>query len=311
LLKGFREQGLVIHVLREKDAVLTYLRDTPHFPPFIHETTVEAWDRREVLFRECCSFEFVSLTVPIPPSPEDSKEKVRPEQTLVLKPVEEDFFRLLRFIHGVDTNKVALARRGRRSYYLPLTFEDLRQVTPLLEEISLGVDLWELRVDLLTSYDPTFLAFQVATLRRHSTHPILFTIRTQNHGGMYPDVPSNDEVAINTLHSLLDHALRLGVEYIDLEVTFPQSVISDIIRRKRNTTIIGSYQDWKGSISWLGPETRLVYDRIVRMGADIVKIVSKANSFEDNTGLRQFAAIVERNAIPLLAFNLGAEVISN
>ncbi|KAJ7188589.1 shikimate kinase/Threonine synthase-like 1, partial [Mycena filopes] len=48
LLHAFKaSQGLVIHVLRDKDAVLTYIRDSTHFPPYYHESAKEAWSRRE------------------------------------------------------------------------------------------------------------------------------------------------------------------------------------------------------------------------------------------------------------------------
>ncbi|THH18805.1 hypothetical protein EW146_g2242 [Bondarzewia mesenterica] len=301
-LKAFREQGLVIHVLREKNAVLKYLRESTHFPPYFHESSVEAWDRREILFRECCSFEFVSFTVPVPPAPVDT---VTPDQTLALKPVESDFFRLLRFIHGVDTNKVVLYPRGHRSYFLALTFDDVRSAIPIIDDISMGIDLWELRVDLLKSYDPTFLAFQIAALRHHSSLPILFTVRTLRQGGKYPDL--TDQASSGALAALLHHALRLGVEYIDLELSFPKDVFLDLVAHKGNTTIIGSHHDWKGSISWTGLEIRQIYDRIVRRGADIVKIVNTAKSFEDNMNLRKFAASVERNGTPLLAINMGSE----
>ncbi|KAJ6602150.1 type I 3-dehydroquinase-domain-containing protein [Mycena sp. CBHHK59/15] len=306
LLQAFRSHGLVIHVLREKDAVLQYLRESTHFPPYYHETAKEAWDRRAQYFRACCSFEFVSLTVPIPPAPAGLRDTVTPDQTLALKPVEDDFFRLLRFVHGVDTNKVSVSHRSPRSYFLSLSYEDITQAIPVLEDLSLGIDLWELRVDLLASLDLTFLAFQIALLRRHSPLPILFTLRTSRHGGRFPDIP-NDEAAINDLGTLFRHALRLGVEYVDLEVTFPLSVLEDIVSLKGSTTIIGSYCDIMGNISWTGHQTRQIYDKIVQMGADIVKIVNVARSFEDNMSLRQFVATVERNPIPLVAINLGPE----
>jgi 3-dehydroquinate dehydratase type I len=308
ILHRFREHGLVIHVLREKEDVLTYLRESTHFPPYVHETAVETWERREVYFRESCSFEFVSVTVPIPPAPQGSTETVTPDQTLALKPVEQDFFRLLRFIHGVDTNKVALGARGHRTYFLALTFDDVRRGIPILDDISIGIDLWEIRADFLASLDPTFLAFQIATLRRHSTLPILFTLRTVSQGGKYPDINPNDPEAVNRISFLLHHALRLGVEYIDLEIVYPRSVLADVVARKGNTTVIGSYHDWKGSMPWTGPATRQMYDTIVEMGADIVEIVNVAKSFEDNMSLRQFVSAMEKHPHPLLAINMGPEV---
>ena len=306
LLISFKARGIVVHVLREKDAVLSYLLQSTHFPPYIHETAVEAWDRRESLFRTCSSFEFVSMTVTIPPVPDGAADVITPEQTLALKPVEEEFFRLLRFIHGVDTNKVAVGPRSPRSYFLALTFDDVRRAIPIMEDISLGIDAWELRVDLLGSSDLTFLSFQVATLRRYSSLPIIFTVRTAPQGGRYPD-PIN-EPATSSLHALLCHALRLGVEYIDLEITYPRPLFNEIVFRKGNASIIGSYHDWKRSILWVGPETRQVYDTMVRLGVDIAKIVNMAWAFEDNMALRQFADSLGRSPVPLLAINMGPEV---
>ncbi|PFH53765.1 hypothetical protein AMATHDRAFT_136739 [Amanita thiersii Skay4041] len=176
-----------------------------------------------------------------------------------------------------------------------------------MDDISIGIDLWEVRVDHLQSYDPDFITFQIATLRKHSLLPILFTIRTVSQGGRYPDVREDDLQAVERLRSLLLHALRLGVEYIDLEVTLPLSILKEIICGKGNTTIIGSYHDWKEGLFWASPQTRQVYDSIVRMGVDIVKITSTAKVFEDNMSLRQFCSSVERHPIPLLAVNMGSE----
>ncbi|KAJ7039129.1 type I 3-dehydroquinase-domain-containing protein [Mycena alexandri] len=298
LLHAFKgSQGLVIHVLRDKDAVLTYIRDSTHFPPYYHESAKEAWNRREKFFRECCSFHFVSLTVPIPPGLPDT---VTGDQTLALKPVEDDFFRLLRFVHGIDTNKVPVGRGAPRSYCLSLTFDDVAQAIPKIEDLSLGIDAWEIRVDLLASLDFTFLAFQIAILRQHSPLPIIFTLWRAPNG----DRPLDPEVTKNTVDALFKHALRLGVEYVELDARFPRSIVEDVVSLKGNTTIIGSFYDTTRNLSWNGPEAQLVYNSIVGMGADIVKIVYFAQSYEDNLSLQKFTAKVDR---PIIAINLGAE----
>ncbi|KAJ7782798.1 type I 3-dehydroquinase-domain-containing protein [Mycena metata] len=278
LLHAFKDsQGLVIHVLREKDC--------------------QAWDRREKFFRECCSFNFVSLTVPVPPGLPDT---VTGDQTLALKPVEDDFFRLLRFVHGIDTNKVPVGRGAPRSYCLSLTFDDVAQAIPKIEDLSLGIDAWELRVDLLASLDLTFLAFQIAILRRHSPLPIIFTLWRAPNG----DRPLDPQATKNTVDALFKHALRLGVEYVELDARFPRSIVEDVVSLKGNTTILGSFYDTTRSLSWNGPEVQMVYNSIVGMGADIVKIVYFARSYEDNLSLQKFVAKVDR---PIIALNLGAE----
>lgn len=320
LLKAFaRERGVVLHVMREKEKVLEYLRNATHFPLY-HGTAVETWERRAGWFSECCSYEFVSLTVPIPPSSlQDGK--FTPEQTLALKPVEEDFFRLLRFIHGVDTNKVPIhlnSPHPHRTYFLCLTYPDITQALPVLEDLSHGIDMWELRVDFLQSLDLTFLAFQIALLRRHSNLPILFNLRSISQGGKYPNLRDGDQEGYDRLEALLRFALRLGVEYLSLELIFPPALFNTLMRLKqttyKSTSIIGSFHTTVNgpSISWQGPETRRVYEQIVRLGCDLVMITNVARRFEDNLALRSFAEAVERefgvNRKPLIAVNILPEV---
>ncbi|KAJ7188588.1 type I 3-dehydroquinase-domain-containing protein, partial [Mycena filopes] len=169
-----------------------------------------------------------------------------------------------------------------------------------IEALSLGIDAWELRVDLLASMDLTFLAFQIATFRRHSPLPIIFTLWHAPNG----DRPSDAETTKNTIDALFKHALRLGVEYIELDARFPRSILEGVVPLKGNTTIIGSFYDTTRNLSWNGPEAQMVYDSIVRMGADICKIVYFAQSYGDNLSLENFVAKVDR---PIIAMNLGAE----
>lgn len=296
LIRQFKEYGLVIHLLREKEDIFEYMRKSDHC-----EMDAFSWEKSLDLFRECCSFEFTSLTVPLSPSP----GKV--DQRCFLKPVEQDLFRLLRFIHGVDTNKASWSP-GHRTYRLPLTYDDIRHAIPVIDDLSIGIDLWEIRVDLLKLWDLDFLSFQVATLRRHSSLPILFTVRTTSQGGKYPSPEEDDHTAVRRLSALLEHGLRLGVEYLDLEVTYLTQINVTIPRLCGNTTILGSYHDCTGSVPWTGPRMWQIYDSIVKMGAGIAQITNTVRGCEDNMSLRQFAANVDRGPIPLVAVNLGVDV---
>jgi pentafunctional AROM polypeptide len=297
VLKKFRENGLVIHVLRDKETVAAHIR---------HDQDPDAWERLVTLFRDCCSFEFASLTVQVPLDEDVSMDDNTNELSVIFKPVEQDFFKLLRFIHGVDINKVPT--RGHRTYFLTLTFDDLNQAIPHLEELSIGVDLWAIRGDLMASYDPSYLSFQVATLRRHSTLPIVFTIRTKSEQGKYPDIDTDDTALLESLSAYYQHALRLGIEYIELGLEYPRSVIESVIPIKGNSSVIGTFFDRKDTCYWESPEMKLIYDNIVNMGADVATMILRAKSFEDNMSLRTFASSVEGGPIPLAAINLGIEV---
>ena len=301
-LRKFREHSLVIHVIRDKEAVAAYVQKSA-----VHDQDPDEWARLAMLFRECCSFEFASLTVEAPQDREDvSMEANANELSVIFKPVEKDFFRLLRFSHGVDTNKVST--HHHRSYFLTLTYDDLNKAIPHLEDLSVGLDLWGIRGDLLASYDPNYLSFQVATLRRHSTLPAIFTIRTKSTMGNYPDIEADNAPLLESLTSLCQHALRLGIEYVELQFDYPRSAIENVVSMKGNTSIIGTYFDKKDICRWEGPESKQVYNKIVDMGADVAIMVFHAKSFEDNMSLRTFASSVSSGPIPLVAINLGIEV---
>jgi pentafunctional AROM polypeptide len=305
ILKKFRENGLVIHVIRDKESVAAYVRRSA-----VHDQDPDAWEQLATLFRDCCSFEFPSLTVQVPQNEEDvSMEDNTNELSVIFKPIEQDFFRLLRFIHGVDTNKVPT--RGHRTYFLTLTYDDLNQAVPHLEDLAIGVDLWAIRGDLLASYDPNYLSFQIATLRRHSTLPIMFMILTKSDFGKFPDIDAGNTPLLESLTAYYQHALLLGIEYVELELECPRSVIESIIPMKGNSSIIGTFYDRKDTCKWDNPETKKIYDSIVNMGADAASIIFRAKSFEDNMSLRTFASSVEGGPIPLAAINLGIEVSRN
>ncbi|MCE3488404.1 type I 3-dehydroquinate dehydratase, partial [Staphylococcus aureus] len=50
-----------------------------------------------------------------------------------------------------------------------------------------GVDVLELRVDLLRECTPAFVREQVAELRRITPLPLLYTVRSASQGGRLPD----------------------------------------------------------------------------------------------------------------------------
>lgn len=301
LLRQFREHGVVIHVLRDKDAVAAYTRTSQ-----VHQHDPHTWDQRVALFRDCCSYEFASLTSHPPTDQDISMEDSKHELSVVFKPVEQDFFRLLRFIHGVDTNKVPT--RPHRTYFLSLTFDDINKALPHLEDLSVGTDLLSIRADLLASYDLSYLSFQIATLRRHSSLPISFTLRMKSEAGHYPDLDPDNPQMLESFTAYFHHALRLGMEYVEVNIHYPPPVIKSIVTNKAHTSIIGLYCDHGTGLRWDNLEARRLYDNIVAIGADVAVMALHAKTFEDNMRLRVFAASVENGPIPFIGLNMGNEV---
>lgn len=143
--------------------------------------------------------------------------------------------------------------KGNQSFILPLTFPDITEAKDLLERISYGGDIWELRVDLLhsaSSQDPvgcpsaSYVASQLEFLQKVSDLPILFTIRTVSQGGKFPDDGAKAALDLMLL------AVERSCAYIDVECTWPEYLIAEICSRKKNSKIVGSFHDWTGDIRW-------------------------------------------------------------
>eukprot|EP00912_Choanoflagellata_sp_UC4_P000720 UC4_evm1s449 len=109
---------------------------------------------------------------------------------------------------------------GPGTYYLSLTDPDV--TTGIIKGEEWKAPEWveregplhhavEVRVDLLASQQPEYVLQQLTITRRHCSNlPMIYTVRTRNQGGSFPD----DERAAFELMVL---GLRFGCEYVDVE----------------------------------------------------------------------------------------------
>jgi len=72
-----------------------------------------------------------------------------------------------------------------------------------------------------------------------------------SQGGAFPDHAEREAF------DLLNLALRMGVEYIDVEISWPEKRIRDLSSRKGASQIIASWHDWSGKMKWNGARRTL------------------------------------------------------
>ncbi|TFK37120.1 Shikimate dehydrogenase [Crucibulum laeve] len=302
LLKQYAAaKGPVVHISRPIDEVVKYLGVETSRPAY-GEPITEVYRRRAPWYSECCNYEFINHVGEVR---DDGKLAVAQKGT------RDEIARFFKHVTGQKPNLSANLASGRRSYFLCLTYPDISQALPHIDELSEGVDALELRVDLLRSpkdYESighiipsaSYVADQIAILRRASSLPIIFTVRTKAQGGAFPD---DAEVEVI---QLLQLAIRLGVEYVDIEIALLEKQIRDLSSRKGSSQLIASWHDWSGNMKWNGPLVKEKYDTAVGFG-DIVKIVGKANSIQDNFDLYNFVTSVQSKprAKPIIAINMG------
>jgi pentafunctional AROM polypeptide len=309
ILKDYTECGLVINVVRVMDDMLGYLgsTSTAHRPAY-SEPILNVFKRRQPWFVECSTHEFVNI--PRGTSAQDLRSS--PDDALRVKKASEDAIHVFfGHITGHRPNLAPNLAPGRRSYFLSFNHHDVTQLLPHIENLTVGIDAVEIRVDCLRdfqSYDSlgrhipnkSYVANQIGAIQRETPLPIVFTVRTVSHGGAFPDDAEAEAFDLMYL------ALRLGVEYIDVQVTWSAKRIFELSSQKGSSKIIASWHDQSGNAKWNGLVIQEKYQVAYQFG-DIVKLVCAANDVEDNLDLFHFVSKVSSipNAKPIIALNMG------
>lgn len=207
------------------------------------------------------------------------------------------------------------------SFFLCLTLPDYNQFGPRLVSMVKGVDAIEIRVDLFR-HPPnfeftsgklfqeylTFITNQIKIIKQYLPRlPIIYTPRTVAEGGEIPD-----SLSIHIIKAIYILGFYLGCELIDVQVNMPNEILQTVcqLRKETNSKIIASYHKLNEPLNWLGIECKELIEKGQTFG-DIIKIVSIANSIEDNDRLEEFTIKywenkVVSNQFPLIAINAGS-----
>ncbi|KAI5847985.1 type I 3-dehydroquinase-domain-containing protein [Morchella snyderi] len=301
--------------------------------------------RREPMYTVCSNFEFYNLW--------DKKlvsmSGASPPSSPTLKRVEQDFLRLLNFAFQQEMAPLIVWDRNSphpasaaastaledRLYTYALVLPPNASFGPIdggriadLDDLSATVEAFDLRIDhLLHSAMPVgankrdstavlrFVSKQFAHVRRQSNLPIIYHVGTVDQDGSYPARPT-DARSEDDYFNLLYHGLRLGAEYLVVELQYSDQRIRELVASKGATKIIGSYHE-KSTPAWDGPERIRMYDRAAQLGCDIARLSQRATCQGDNFAAiafswevkrRRDAAAAQPGGLPLpslIAFNTG------
>lgn len=281
LLKDYmaRPGCIVLHVHRDVDDIIKYLQEDKSRPAYTNDIKA-VWNKREEWYHECSNKLFIS------PSVDMEARASRSQLQCVVQ----------RFMERA-TGQSSVTIPTSRSYFVSLTSASYSDVDAKeLRAIASGCAAVELRVDHLQSLDLQFVADQIATLRHKlQSTPIIFTIRTTEQCGKF------DSTQHKKAFELLQLALKMEVEYVDLETTWPSYLVENIVNNRGATRIIASDHS-AVSIPWSNGRWEASYKAAARFG-DIVKLVNTAATPQDNVHLEVFREAHQDK--PLIALNMG------
>ncbi|KAH6877356.1 Shikimate dehydrogenase [Thelonectria olida] len=279
-----RNGGRVIMVHRDTEQVVEYLMRDKSRPAYTTEIR-SVYERRKGWYDECCNLIYYS------PHPETSDTQ---------QEIPHDFQQFVASVSGRNNHLEDVVAKDH-SFFVSLTLPDLRESADLIPQVVVGSDAVELRVDLLRDRSVDSIVRQVSLLRSLARIPIVFTLRTESQGGKFPDEAYEEGLGLYRL------ALRLGIEYIDVEMTLPEDIIKAVTEFRGNSRIIASHHDPLGTLSWKNASWVPFYNRALQYG-DIIKLVGIARTQEDNFDLAKFKTrMLAAQKTPIIAMNMGKE----
>ncbi|GKU12881.1 unnamed protein product [Fusarium langsethiae] len=310
-LAKFAKEHLIIFILRDAEDIQRHLR-------VFDLRTIQNLIRRAMpAYRRLSNFEYynASGTSPRKSNYSSSRGDLSPS-ALALKNVENDFLNL---IHGIvkrdDSYDKYKARHSLSSlplvsrsltYALSIPLTTLTTLISELGEVDIEADAVEFTIPMSTfctdvqDLDDTVadrISRQVSVVRRNICLPIIYQV---NSYGMH----NMDEY-----FRLLDHGLRLGPEYLCVDLEFDIAQIQTLISSKGQTKIIGHYSASEdGDDGWNSPKQWAMVQRAQALGCDILRICKKATCLADNLAAKHFAHRVhssEEYTISVIAYNTG------
>lgn len=192
---------------------------------------------------------------------------------------------------------------GQWSHFLSLTYPSIDEALPYLPELRVGIDAFELRVDLLKDISTKSIHRQIALLRDNIPLPIVFTVRSVGQIGKFPPDPDK-------IFQLLQEGVRAGCEWIDVEACWPDAITQSLV-----TNIKANYVATSRILGSLHVTTPQSKDEIVQLfrqsslggNANVLKVVTGASDKNDCELIHRVGADAskEYGDIPYIGVCLG------
>jgi len=179
--------------------------------------------------------------------------------------------------------------RNGRKVCLPIIEKTVKNALKAIKEANGLADLIELRMDYLRNSE-------LMPLLKAGEKPFIITNRRKEEGGK---CGSKEKSRFR----ILREAVELGAEYVDVEMSSEKPLLRDLIANKKKTRIVLSFHDFQKTPS--PGELKKLFNRMAQTGGDVVKIVSFAQSWEDNFNILSLIPYAKKREQEIVAFCMG------
>jgi 3-dehydroquinate dehydratase type I len=294
----------VIYIMRESYKIKDLLA--------LGEEEARRLESGDLSHRTCSNLEYYNLYDPSCDGTDSSTENGTPNSASRLKYAKEDFSAYLDFLTGQGVIRSsfespfsigALSPECRLyTYALSLRLSSVPDLN--LEELEAGADAVQLKIDAFLPDLQKTIARQIATIRRQLGVPIIYHVEEHVFEGSSYSLIEKEEAYF----AILEYGLRLGVEYVVVDLKYSSDNVSRLVQSSGRTKVIGHYLI-REEVSWSWEdESRMIeYRRAKSLGCDMARFVRATSRANDNDTVRSFLKKIESipDHLPIIAYNLG------
>ena len=172
---------------------------------------------------------------------------------------------------------------------IPVMARNSAEALEKMAAASTLADMLELRLDVMERFD-------LKKIIQSANNPILVTYRSKKEGG---EGSADYETRV---HYLLD-AMKAGADYVDVEFSIPLEWRQKIFQKKRSCGLVVSCHLLNGTPH--REKLEGIMENMAATGADIVKIVTWAKSWEDNFRVLELIPKARAMGVEIIAFCMG------
>lgn len=304
-LREYTKTNPVIYIIRNSQRIRELLN--------IGDIEATRLENADVAHRFCSNYEYYNLHDRSCDGMASPKDQGLPNVSSKLKHAKEDFSAFLDFITGQGVIRSSLESPFSigalppecrlYTYALSVRMSTIPDLD--LQQLESGADAVQIKVDALTSPDiQRELSKQVFTVRRKLGVPVILFAEEYAFEGLSLSLSEKEDIYFG----LLEHCLRLGVEYIVIDLKYSSDRFMHLVQSSGHTKIIGHYlHRVENSWGWDDESIMMQYRRAESLGCDIVRFARGTSRESDNESVRRFLRRIESipDHLPVIAYNLG------